>query len=107
MQNPVQTRAMGCRFRPFFVLHSAFKVIPGEAPASVRRVYGVSPVWIAQTIGIEALAGVTRAAGEAHISFALTQPLLREGGAHTVWLNPANRKIASVVSQDWVDTCEP
>ena len=22
--------------------------------------------------------------------------LLREGGAHTVWLNPSNRKIASV-----------
>jgi predicted RNA binding protein YcfA (HicA-like mRNA interferase family) len=22
--------------------------------------------------------------------------LFREGGAHTVWLNPANRKIASV-----------
>jgi hypothetical protein len=41
--------------------------VDGAAPAQARRI----PIWIAQTIGIEALVGLWLAAGEAHTSFSL------------------------------------
>ena len=42
---------------------------PGTALG--QRRLGESPMWIAQTIGIEALVGLSLAAGEAHITFSL------------------------------------
>jgi hypothetical protein len=42
---------------------------PGTALG--RRRPGESPMWIAQTIGIESLVGLSLAAGEEHITFSL------------------------------------
>jgi hypothetical protein len=43
---------------------------PGTAQP--RRMPGEYLMWLAQTVGIEALVGLLLAAGEAHIAFSLT-----------------------------------
>ena len=49
-----------------FALLVLFCLLPG------RRSPGESPMWIAQTIGIEAFVGITLAAGKSDITFSLT-----------------------------------